>query len=120
MHFTLNRLAEGRALNKELLKIFISYKIKNKNIENFWHENSYGNDLLDQYCTNTWYTEELINEFKEFCEPVNLIKAIIINETFIRGIELEVYEKEFEAAGQIITEIFSLTNQNRKVYNTIT
>lgn len=114
MHFTLNRLAEGRRLNKLLLEIFVVYTDKSKN---FWFENSSQNNLLENYWTNTWYTEDLLKEFEEFSKPANFIKALIINETVIEGINLKLYEKEFENVSNIISQIFSHPDQKLNPYN---
>jgi len=115
MTFDLNQLAEGRFLNKKLLQIFVGIKSKERTPEYFWYnENGYG-DYLGKHLTNTWHCDKLVEEFKEFCEPKNLLKAIILDRTFIRGIELEYYSKEFEYAIDDIIEIYQLENKSRQI-----
>jgi len=118
MTFDLKQLAEGRFLNKELLKIFVQYKsgsLSNKPAYFWYNEHGYGGDMLNKYETNTWHCDKLVEEFKAFCEPDTLIKILILSNTYIRGIDLEAYEKEFDSAISEIIRLFNLENNSREI-----
>lgn len=110
MHFTLTQFAEDRCLNKDLLRLFISIESPYKVIDHFWFQNNFGLDSLDKYETNTWHSDRLYENFMQFCEPKNILKAVILDRTFIRGIELDAYSSNFDTAINEIIEIFKLTN----------